>query len=371
MALVLCPVFAASGVATAFLPLWLQSRGLDAASIGAALGFASLVRVAAVPGWGVLADGMQGRGTVILVAAVLATAVSAALFPAHGPVALTALVVLQAVASAPLQPLGDTLTLALAGEGRLHYGPVRAAGSAAFMAATFAAGPLIATFGTRAVPAALIGCYAVLSASARLLPEAASPPRRPSAAGGARLLRNPAFLLTLGASALVQGSHAAYYALATVHWRAHGLSDTAIGGLWAEAVAAEIAFFVWGRGLAERIGPPGLTALAAGAALLRWTVTSQTVSLPVLAAAQLLHAGSFGMQHLSSMLTLSRAVPPERAATAQALHSALGTGAPTGLLIWGVGALYDGSGRVFLLMALAGGAGLAFVPGLRRSLRTA
>ena len=45
----------------------------------------------------------------------------------------------------------------------------------------------------------------------------------------------------------------------------------------------------------------------------------------------MLHAGTFAMQHLSSMLVLSRAVPPERAATAQALHAALGYGAPAGV----------------------------------------
>jgi MFS transporter, PPP family, 3-phenylpropionic acid transporter len=67
------------------------------------------------------------------------------------------------------------------------------------------------------------------------------------------------------------------------------------------------------------------------------------------------------------MLVLSRFVPTERAATAQALHAALGYGAPTGLMMLLSGWLYARyGGLVFLAMALMGGAALAFVAPLRR-----
>ncbi len=84
---------------------------------------------------------------------------------------------------------------------------------------------------------------------------------------------------------------------------------------------------------------------------------------------QLLHAATFAMQHLSAMLVLSRAIPPERAATAQALHAALGYGAPGGLLMLLAGFLYARfGGLAFLAMAAIGGSALLVVRPLRRAL---
>jgi PPP family 3-phenylpropionic acid transporter len=78
------------------------------------------------------------------------------------------------------------------------------------------------------------------------------------------------------------------------------------------------------------------------------------------------------MQHLSAMLVLSRSVPPERAATAQALHAALGYGAPSGLLVLLAGVLYARlGGPAFLAMAAIGGAALLPVRLLSVSIRTA
>jgi len=73
------------------------------------------------------------------------------------------------------------------------------------------------------------------------------------------------------------------------------------------------------------------------------------------------------MQHLSAMLVLSRFVPSERAATAQALHAALGYGAPTGLMMLLSGWLYARyDGLVFLAMAVLAGLALFMVRPLAR-----
>ena len=145
------------------------------------------------------------------------------------------------------------------------------------------------------------------------------------------------------------------------------MSDAVIGLLMAEAIVAEVALFAWGRGLIERLGPAGLTACAAAASVVRWSVTALAPPLAVLAAIQLLHAATFAMQHLSAMLVLSRAVPPERAATAQALHSALGYGAPGGLLMLLAGFLYARfGGLAFLAMAAIGGSALLLVRPIMR-----
>ena len=348
--------FAAGAVLTAYLPLWLSDRGIDAALIGSILGGASLARVVAVPLWGWAADRL-GHHRASLFAAALAAASCAALMPAApGVWSIAALIVLGGIAASALAPLCDAVTLAFAAVGRLDYGRTRAWGSVAYMVATAGAGAMLGRFGTMIVPWMLTIGYS----AAALLTTAL--PRPPANEAGPRwrtvVPLGRAFRAALIATALTQGSHGAYYAFASLHWRAAGVSDALIGLLIAEGIVAEIALFVWGRRLVEWLGPARLTGIAASACLLRWTLTAVTSSVPLLATIQLLHAGSFACQHLSNMLVL-RTIPAPRAALAQTVLAAIGFSAPTGITIWVVGQFYaSAGGSVFFGMAVLGGSAL-------------
>ena len=360
-------VFSVTAVG-AFMPLWFSDRGLSAGAIGQVLGFVSLFRVLSGPGWGTMADRIGSRRPVMTTAACVAMTMSL-LFTASDafmPILLVASV--QAIAASALAPLSDSLALALAREGKMEYGPVRAVGSIAYMVVTAAAGHALAVVGAALVPWLQALGYGFASLFARLLPEAATPPRAPHVRGGWALFRLKPFRLTVACTALTQGSHAAYYGFAAISWRSQGIGDGTIGLLFAEAIIAEIALFLRGRRLVERLGPAGLTACAAGAAVVRWTAMAFAPPLPVLAVLQLLHAATFAMQHLAAMMVLSRSVPPERAATAQALHSALGHGVPNGLMMLLTGFLYARLGeRAFLAMAVSAGLALFLVAPLRRA----
>jgi MFS transporter, PPP family, 3-phenylpropionic acid transporter len=371
VALFFATLFAAGAINTAFLPLWFADRGLSATAIGQVLGVASLLRVFAGPSWGTIADRIGRRRPVLLAAALTASVAALMYLPLYGFAPLLAVAVVQGVASSALNPLVDSLALALARDGRMEYGPVRSIGSIAYMAASAGAGWLLSVTGSWVVPWLLAATYGSAAAVTPLLPEAARAPAAPRAWAGLRLFANRPFRLIVLASALIQGAHAAYYGFAPLYWRAQGFSDSVIGLLIAEGIVAEVALFAWGRRLVERLGPAGLTACAAAASLIRWSVTALAPPLPVLAAIQLLHAATFAMQHLSAMLVLSRAVPPERAATAQALHGALGFGAPTGVLMLIAGTLYARyGGLVFLAMAAVGGMAMLLVRPLGSAIRT-
>jgi PPP family 3-phenylpropionic acid transporter len=369
VALFLAAVFGANAV-SAYMPLWFADRGLAPAAIGQVLGLASLFKVLAGPGWGTMADRLGRRRPVMAAAALVATAMSLAYLPSHGFTLILLVTAIQGVAASALGPLADSLALALTREGKMEYGPVRAAGSISYMAATAAAGQGLALLGVTIVPGIQALGYGFAAIFALLLPEARTPPTVPRVFGGWELFRLKPFRLTVGCTALIQGSHAAYYGFAALSWRSQGISDGMIGLLFAEAIVAEIALFLRGRRLIERLGPAGLTACAASAAILRWTAMAFAPPLPVLAGLQLLHAATFAKQHLSAMLVLSRAVPPERAATAQSLHAALGYGAPTGLMMLLTGFLYGHwGGLAFLAMAVCAGLALFLVGPLRRCVR--
>ena len=361
--LFLAAFFAAGAVTTAYLPLWFADRGLSAAEIGQVLGLGSLLRVVAVPGWGWLADQVGRRRAVLFGAAVLAAA-GAALLPAAGGFAAVLLVTaVQGVSASALTPLSDALALALVAARRLDYGRTRAWGSVSYMLATALSGGLVGRLGSGVVPWLLAAGYGAAAGLAGLLPDAGGAGHRGSISSSPLRLRP--FRLALGATALIQGAHATYYAFAPIHWRSLGIGDGTIGLLIAEGIVAEVALFIWGRALVERLGPARLTALAAGSSVLRWTLTAFVTGVPALAAVQVLHAGTFALQHLSAMLVL-RTLPAARAGTAQALLSALGFSAPTAVLIWLSGQVYAGlGGLTFLVMAAVAGLALGVAPGLR------
>jgi PPP family 3-phenylpropionic acid transporter len=358
--------FTAMGV-TGFMPLWYADRGLSPPEIGQILGAASLLRVLAGPQWGGVADRLGRRRPVLTAATLVATAM-ALIFPLTGgfwPVLLVAAG--QGVAASAINPLADSLALSLARQGLMEYGPVRAVGSATFMLATAAAGSSLTAVGSWLVPFLLAIGYGTSALLSPLLPEADVGASRARGFGGWELFKLPAFRLAVACTALIQGAHAAYYGFAALLWRSQGLSDRTIGLLIAEGIVVEILLFWRGRRMIERLGPAGLTACAATASIVRWSAIAFSPGLPVLVVVQLLHAATFAMQHLSSMLILGRAVPPERAATAQALHAALGYGIPAGAAMFVSGLLYARfGGLAFLAMALLGGSALLLVRPLRR-----
>lgn len=372
-ALLFAAQFAAVGVMLPFLPAVLAGHGLSPQEVGGVLAAGSAMRLAAAPLLGRAADALGAPRAVLAAAALLAAATAlgfavapALLLPAF--LALLLVNLLHSLCMAPVIPLADSLAIQAARRQGFDYGRVRAAGSIAFILAAAAAGWAVGWGGPVAAVWLFAACLAATAGAALLLPAAgeARPAARRGTGGFRGPFRDPAFAWVLPLSALIQGSHALYYGFATIHWQAAGLSAPVIGLLWAEGVVAEVALFLWGRRLADRLGAAGLAAIAAAAGLLRWAVTAETTWLPALAGVQLLHGLTFGAMHLAAMRVLARQ-PPERAATAQTLHASLGGGLASGLLMLAAGPLYAAAGGAgFWVMAGLCALALPLTLGLRR-----
>ena len=366
----LAAVFTAIGVSMPFLPPFLAAKGLGAEAVATVLFVGSMTRLLVAPPLGRLADRIGDARPLLCVGAAAAALLALLWLPAGGIAGLLLLQVAYSLCTGPLAPLAEALTLGAARRGLLDYGRVRAAGSAAFILGAVGVGLLTRAVGLWAVPAVLCACLALAALAALRLP--APPPREAGRARGGRgdwaaLLRLPRLRRVILLGALLNGSHAAYYAFGSIHWARAGHDATTIGLLWAWGVVAEVALFYAGREAMLRLGPRGLMLLAAGAGVLRWTAMAGTTALPALVAAQALHALTFGAQHLAAMHVLTHAVPAGRQASAQALYSSLGPGAALAGLTLLSGPLYahHGSGA-FLAMAAASALAVPVALGMRR-----
>jgi PPP family 3-phenylpropionic acid transporter len=362
--------FLVTGVQLPFWPIWLASRGLDAGEIGALFAAAIWVKVAVTPALGALADRSGRRRAVMAALATAAVGGYAALWPALGTWPLLALNVLALTAQSALMPIGDALTLAAARAGGLDYGRIRMWGSATFIAASLAGGAILGASSAAAALPLVLGASSLLLIACIAMPMPSPDNTRRARGGGWRAAAGDAkFWLFAAVASALQASHQVYYGFGTLHWRSLGISEIAIGWLWAGGVAAEIVLFWQGSRLLRRFGPLGLMALGGAAGVLRWTLAGIVTSLPAIAVLQLLHALTFGASHLGAMHFLSRALPARAAASGQSLYAAISAALGSGVVMLLAGLLYARfGGQAYLFMAPLSAAGLVGLIPLRRAL---
>lgn len=349
-------LFGLVGTHLPFFPVWLKAVGIDASWIGIIIAVPAVTRFTTLPFVTGLAEQRQTlRGAIIATAFLTAIGFSiVGLFQVA--VAVFAAYVFTACVWTPMVPLTDGYALKGVARYGLNYGPLRLWGSAAFIAGALVCGLLVDVIAPQHliwVIAAMATVGAIAGLGLRPIDMAGATPA--GAAGATGLLRQPGFLAIIVASALIQGSHAAYYAFASITWQATGFGGLTIAGLWVLGVIAEIVVFA----LSPRftVSPVLLVIIGASSAIVRWLVTAQEPSVGVLMIAQLMHGLTYGATLLGTMGLLVRNVPSHVAARAQGyLAACSGIVASSASML--SGAIYAQYGQgVYYVMAAMGAAG--------------
>jgi MFS transporter, PPP family, 3-phenylpropionic acid transporter len=363
-------MYGAFGVASPFWPKFFETKDLTSQQIGLILGAAMVVRLAAGPLVGRLADLTRSLRLVLATCAALAAGMAAALSLANTFWLLLFITSLQAAALAPTTSIADALSVnaakpQMAGK-PFEYGWIRGSASAAFVLGTLIIGQFVSLSDLNPIIWMNVALLVVAAAATALLPgvNAQSEPRSsasPAVDDVHALLSISRFRILLVVSALVYGSHAMHDAFAVIRWSDAGMDASVISILWSEAVAAEvIVFLIIGPALLRRIGPRGAAALAAVAGVIRWSVAGVTTSVLLLSIVQPLHGLTFALLHLACMRMMETLVPISLCATAQAFY-AFGAGLATAALTLLSGVLYARYGGVsFFPMAVLCGVALPF-----------
>jgi PPP family 3-phenylpropionic acid transporter len=137
-----------------FLSLYLESRGLSASQIGAALAVAAVARIIANPIWGHLADTTIGRRTALQIGAVGAGMAALAIAAAAGVLGIIAFGAVLAIFMVTTGPNIDAIALEhLGAEQMSEYGKVRSWESLSYAGSVFVIGLLLQLAGmTWAMP---------------------------------------------------------------------------------------------------------------------------------------------------------------------------------------------------------------------------
>lgn len=360
--------FLTIGVFMPFWPPFLEDRGLGPEEIGFLLGLATASKVLGSPFFAHLSDRFGSRRRLMI--GIALAALAAFVFYAEATTFETLMLgaIFTGLTFPALLPLGENTTLMAARIKHFDYGRVRLWGSIAFIIASSAGGLWVDHAGVVAIPWLVIGGMALLVISCLMIPDIRVTPARQGWRSFRGLLGNRTFVLFMLTAGLIQCSHAAFYGFSTLHWRAAGLSESTIGLLWAESVAAEVVLFSFSGAIVRRVGITRLFAYAAIIGVVRWSVTAAGTDLMVLALVQALHAATFGATHLAAMHFIQRAIPESVSATAQGLYSAIVMGLMLAITMAATGALYAAiGGGAFFAMAVMCLGGLICAALLARS----
>ena len=344
--------FGAVGVILPFWPLWLKGRGIGPDEIGLVVGAGMLARIVSGPVAAHITDrGGDVRRLILGLAA--GALVVFTLFPLTGPLwTVVGLWLLFGCFWSPIMSLGESITLSCVRTGNVDYGRVRLWGSVTFIVVSAASGRLLAGNEPALIHALILGLIAATVVVCLLLPKTASEARPAGKLPLRQVLSDRHFLMMLAAGAMLQCSHAVYYAFGSIHWAAAGHSEAVIGWLWAEGVIAETVLFMVSRRFIDRLGPGGMFAVAGLAGVLRWPVLAMTTELPALVAVQALHAFTFGSAHLAAIAFIRTRLPANLSATGISVYSSGVNGIAMGFFSLLSGRLYAGyQGHAFFAMA--------------------
>jgi PPP family 3-phenylpropionic acid transporter len=364
--------FAAFGAYIPYFPTWLEARGVHGLAMSSITSLMPFVGLLSPMLFGVTADVLGLRGSLLRIAVVGAllpfAAISAVAFlgAETGYRFVFVAIAVFAFFRAPMVTIADVSALE-AGSG---YGPTRLFGSLGFLLMAVVTGLVIDPARPAALPTSIAAALAVTLVASLALPSRVERAPEPILKDALQLVRRADFLSFLTVAFLWCGSHVAYDLCFSLHVRDLGGSSRVVGAYWGIGVASEIALMAFSPRLLSTSRPGRYFPIALIGAAVRFMVIANVRSLAVVGWLQPLHAVTFALMWVSCLEFVKFSVPPRLLATGQSLFAmASGLGSGAGMLVWGP--MYsEGGGRVVFsaasVVAVTGALAALGLPAFRR-----
>ncbi|KAF0191248.1 MAG: MFS transporter PPP family 3-phenylpropionic acid transporter [Gammaproteobacteria bacterium] len=330
--------FASLGALLPYWALYLDALGFSAADIGELMALIMATKIVAPNVWGWIADHTGRRIAIVRIASFCATVAFAGVFFGSSYWWLALVMMGFSFFWNASLPQFEATTLNYLGAHAHRYSRIRLWGSIGFICTVAGLGPLLDRHGVTLLPPVLLVLFAGIWLASLAVPERDAPPFDGHHEPILNVLKRPDVIALLVVCFLMQASHGPYYTFYSIYLQEHGYSRSVIGQLWALGVIAEVGVFLVMPRLLPWFGLRGLLLSGLVLASLRWVLVGWYVdAMPLLIAAQLLHAASFGLFHATAIQLIHRNFVGRHQGRGQALYSSLSFGAGGA-----VGALYSG-----------------------------
>ncbi|MGQ0749609.1 MAG: MFS transporter [Betaproteobacteria bacterium] len=353
--------FAYLGAFAPFFSLYLEALGMSAVDIGLLMALPQLTRIIAPHLWGWLADRGPSRLHIVRLTGIAGLTCFAGVFAGTGFWHLFAVLFTMTFFWSAALPLVEATTLSHLGEETARYGRIRVWGSVGFIAAVVAVGYLLDWFEVGVLPWVVVATMVGMLGLAWSIPDAAAAPHPSDDLPIWDIIRKPAVIALVAASALMAAAHGPYYTFYSIHLVDHGYSKGLTGWLWALGVICEIGIFVWMPHLYRAYTLRQILIASFALAVVRFLMIGWMAdSLMALLLAQALHAATFGSFHAAAIGVVHRMFRGRHQARGQAIYGSLafGVGGAAGAFASGYGWDYLGPAVTFSLSSLCALGGL-------------
>ena len=320
--------FAFIGAFSPYFGLYLQSLSFSAWDIGLLMSQMQLMRLCAPYLWGVLADRLVQRVSVVRLAAVLSLIGFSAFFVVKSfPAMLVAMALLAFFWSGAL-PLVETVTFDHLRDQPGRYSRIRLWGSVGFIVAVMGTGALLDGLPLPSLLWVIAGTLIGILIYALGVPEAPSHASADEHLPVGDIVRQTRVRALFAACFMMSAAHGALYVFYSIHLADHQYGKFLVGCLWSLGVLAEIIVFFFMNDLLRQFGLRAILLLSFAAATVRFLMIGWGVEwLLVIVLAQLLHGLTFGAYHAAAIAAVNRWFPGRCQARGQALYSSVSFGA--------------------------------------------
>jgi len=352
--------FASLGALLPYWSLYLRSVGFSVAEIGNLMATIMATKIISPNIWGWVADHTGRRMAIVRMGCLISMLAFAGVFFSDSFIWLLLVMVVFSFFWNATLPQFEATTFSHLGTQIHRYSSIRLWGSIGFIAAVGVLGSVLEGVNISLLPLILLLLFGGIWLSSLIVPEQAAGHMSLDHEPLRKLLRRPEVMGLLAACFLMQASHGPYYTFFSIYLQDYGYSLSAIGGLWALGVAAEVGVFMLMSRLAPLFGLRGLLLGSLLLTALRWLITAlYPESMGLMVFAQCLHAASFGIYHAVAIQYIHGFFTGRHQGKGQALYSSLSFGAGGALGSFYSGYLFDGFGArsmflVAMLLALAG-----------------
>jgi len=359
--------FASLGALLPYWSLYLAAQDYSARQIGSLMAIMMLTKVVSPMVWGWISDHTGKRNRVIRFGSFASILCFSAVFFADSFWWLAAAMALYSFFWNATLPQFEVITFNHIGEKNHLYSYIRLWGSIGFIVSVGVLGWGLDHIGALQLPWVILSLFVSIWLFSLWVPDDNGQTRSSEHPHLWGVLKQPPVIALMLVCFLMQFSHGPYYTFYTLYLQQNQFSHATIGVLWVVGVLAELLVFLYMRSLIDALGLRKLLLASLLIAALRWYLIGHFVAYwPVLLIAQLFHAASFGIYHVTAIQLVNRYFVGKHQGRGQALYSSVSFGLGGALGSYFSGITWqqaDGASLSFSVAAVA--VLLAWVIGLR------
>lgn len=344
--------FGTLGVFLPYFNLYCHHLGFSGVQIGALSSLRSVVLVVFALAWAAVADRFHIRKPLYVLCNIISTLVWGFYFIADTFWAMFMITAFYGVFYAPIIAFLEAFSMELLGKGKRGYGGLRVWGSIAFIVVVTLVGWALGRLPIKSILWFIFSGGVLLSLVGLKMPAATGASKTPFRKSIKAFLNQRALVFLFCAFLMLVG-HGAYYGFFSIYLESLGFGSGFIGLAWALAILAEIVVMGNSKRIFGHLSLERALAAAFIIAVIRWVLLGTLHTWYTILMLQVLHAGTYAMFHMASILYMDQLSPEGAKTLGQSINNAMtyGLGLMAGFFMSGF--LYERAGASATFMASA------------------